>query len=48
MANEENINNENKSGEKCCGTSFWSWPGMFEAMAGCCGGMSKSGDSSKQ
>jgi len=45
MANEEKINNENKSAEKCCDKSFWGGPGMFEAMAGCCGGMSGSGDS---
>ena len=45
MANEEKINNENKSAEKCCDTSFWGGPGMFEAMAGCCGRMSGSGDS---
>ena len=44
MANEEQINNENKSSEKCRDTSFWGRPGMFEAMAGCCGGVSKSGD----
>ena len=45
MANEEKINNENKSAEKCCDKSFWGGPGMFESMAGCCGGMSGSGDS---
>ncbi|MHC4206239.1 MAG: hypothetical protein ACYSTT_16430 [Planctomycetota bacterium] len=45
MANEEKINNENKSAEKCCDTSSWDGPGMFEAMAGCCGGMSGPGDS---
>ena len=45
MENEEKRNSEYKSAEKCCDTSFWSGPGMFEAMAGCCGGISKSGDS---
>ena len=45
MANEEKINNENKSAEKCCNASFRCGPGMFEAMAGCCGGMRGSGDS---
>jgi hypothetical protein len=42
MANEEKRNNENKSAEKCCDTSIWGKQGMFEAMAGCCGGMSGS------
>jgi len=45
MVNEEKINNENKSAEKCCDTSGWNGPGMFEAMSGCCGGMKRSGDS---
>jgi len=45
MVNEEKRNNENKSAEKCCDTSGRNRPGMSEAMAGCCGGMSGSGDS---
>ena len=44
MENEENKNNESKfterSGEKRC----FDGKGMFEAMAGCCGGMSGPGD----
>ncbi len=45
MENEEKRNNENKFAEKRFDTSCWNGPGMFEAMAGCCGGMSGSGDS---
>lgn len=45
MANDKNINNENKSAEKCWDTSCWGGQGMFESMAGCCGGMSRPGDS---
>jgi hypothetical protein len=45
MENEEKRNNENKFAEKHSDTSCWNGPGMFEAMAGCCGSMSGSGDS---
>ena len=45
MANEEKINNKNKSAEQCCDTSCWGGPGMPEMMAKCCGGMSGPGDS---
>jgi len=45
MENEEKVNNDNKSEKKCCDTSGWNGPGMVEAMAGCCGSMSKRGDS---
>jgi len=45
MANEEKIKVENKSAEKCCDKSGGNGRSMFEAMAGCCGGMSGSGDS---
>lgn len=40
MENEEKDKKESKFTEKCCGTSFWDGKGMFETMAGCCGGMS--------
>jgi len=45
MENEEKRNNENKFAEKRSDISCWNGPGMFEAMAGCCGGMSGQGDS---
>ena len=45
MAYEENVNNKNKSGDRLWDTSCFGWQGMPEAMAKCCSGMSKSGDS---
>jgi hypothetical protein len=45
MENEDKRNNENKFAEKCRDTSCCNGLGMFEAMAGCCKGMSGSGDS---
>jgi hypothetical protein len=44
MENEKKRNDENKSAEKCCDTSCWGEQDIFESMAGCCGGMSKSDD----
>lgn len=45
MKNEEKEDNESKSTEKCCETSCRDGRGMFEAMSGCCEGMSGPGDS---
>ena len=45
MENEEKRNNEDKFTEGCWCTSCFGWQGMPEAMAKCCGGMSKSGGS---
>lgn len=45
MENEEIRNGENKFTEKCCDTSGWNGPGMFEAMGRCCGSMNQPGDS---
>ena len=45
MANEDNINNKNKSGGRCWDTSCFGWQGMPEAMAKCCEGMSGAGNS---
>lgn len=44
MTNKEKTNSENEFAERCRDTSCCG-PGMFEAMAGCCGGVSKPGDS---
>ncbi len=44
MANDKNINNENKSTEKCWDTSCFGWRNMPEVMAKCCEGMSRPGD----
>ena len=44
MKNEEKENKASKSTEKCCETYCRDGRGMFEAISGCCEGMSGPGD----